>query len=102
MPRIAEDVQARILSALNSRAPMANPCNFCGGTDYNLLDGYVPLVLLDEPVSSKPADTLAPTVALACVGCGRTEIFNLAFLGLADLIEPAEKVPLSIVQAPPE
>jgi hypothetical protein len=93
-----QEIQQRILLAIQARAPAMSGCPVCRVGRWTLIDGIVKLPVITDP-KQFPNVVLGgatlPTVALVCNNCGNTIFMNLMVLGLTDLTEakasPAEQ-----------
>jgi hypothetical protein len=78
-------VRARILLAIQQRAPQLGTCPVCHKGPWTLVDQFVPIALSSTPSSIELGGQILPSIALVCQTCGNTQILNLLVLGLQDL-----------------
>src|SRR4028118_309308 len=67
-------------------------CPLCQTARWSVADGYVLTPLTNDPPRLQLGGASLPSVALVCAQCGHTVFFNLAALGIRDLVAPGSPV----------
>ena len=83
--------KARIVEAIQQRAPQSGACPFCRHNKWVLQDGFVVPNVQRDPRETRPSGLVMPSVVMTCTHCGNTLIFNVAVLGLDDLMNRPER-----------
>jgi hypothetical protein len=83
---------------LAKRAQDAPPitCPVCQTSHWNIGDGFVRLVLQNEPTKIMLSGPSYPLVPLLCVNCGNTQLLNAFTLGVADMFGIEAGIPATL------
>jgi len=79
-----EDVQRRLLDALQSKTGGQKPCALCGKIQWHVIDGFVFLPTPKQPSKVVAGGRGMPVLPLVCGNCGNTHLLNLFMLGFSE------------------
>lgn len=97
-------VEEQIINALASRLPgrTLGACSICKTAQWQLVNGFVALILTDEPQQIKLGGQILPSAILYCTKCGNTHLLNLQVLGLDHLLTPESEAGVRLPEVPQE
>jgi len=77
----AEDIQKRIIQALQNKLGPPRPCVMCGHIEWQVADKYIVLSASPNPSQVSIGGQVFPFITLICNNCGNTQFLNLLKLG---------------------
>jgi predicted nucleic-acid-binding Zn-ribbon protein len=91
--KLTEAQHQRVGAALRERLRPDYSCPSCGQNDFEVPADGVIFVPASEGLDPDLPYVTLPSIAMICIRCGNTQLYNMHRLGLLDLLDPAGPVP---------
>jgi hypothetical protein len=99
MELFTDEQSNAVVAALEKKAK--DTCPICGSREMSVVHGIAMIPVFGPPFFFPSPDILLPSIAVVCITCGFTGLFNVHALGLAEILGlPKGGEPMSKTRGP--
>jgi predicted RNA-binding Zn-ribbon protein involved in translation (DUF1610 family) len=84
MELFTEEQSKAVITALESKAK--DVCPICGQNQMSVVHGIAMIPVFGPPFLFLKPDILLPSIAIVCINCGFTGLYNIHALGVAEIL----------------